>query len=99
MWPFVTRAPEVPSGGKEAAKKTSHLQTKCCCSSIEAVEHSTVRGDTRKKWDNGKIPVKKQFKKYCCGAAMKMYKKQTFSCLYYMDNYIQEELELFQGSA
>lgn len=66
MWPLVTGAPEAPSGGKEAAKKTSHLQTKCCCSSIE---HSTVRGDIIKKWDNVNIPVKKQFKKillWCC---------------------------------
>lgn len=43
--------------------------------------------------------LKNSFKKYYCGAARKVYEIQMDSCLYYMDNYIQEELELFQGSA
>lgn len=63
LLPYVTRAPEAPSGSKEAAKKTSNLQSKCSRSSTGALEHLTVRGDTMEnemEKHNGNAPVKKQ---------------------------------------
>lgn len=104
MWPFVTRAPEAPSGGKEEAKKTSNLQSKCSCNSTEALEHSTAKGDTEEnemktQWKQSCSYTVLEVIKYYCGAAMKMYEIQMDSCLFYIDIDIQEELGLFQGLA
>lgn len=56
-------------------------------------KHSCLKKNQKnpKPWSNN-------FKKYYCVAAMKPYETQTDSFLYCVDNYIQEELEVFQGS-